>query len=105
VLRVLDEYEVVCAAVNDARDVVADPHFRERTLVELTGNSVLGPALMPGPILHLAHYPGPSYHGVPELGEHTSEVLADWLGLSETRLAELVASGTVLQAQAAAPSR
>jgi crotonobetainyl-CoA:carnitine CoA-transferase CaiB-like acyl-CoA transferase len=42
---------------------------------------------------------------VPELGEHTSEVLADWLGLSETRLAELVASGTVLQARAAAPSR
>lgn len=110
ILRVLEGHEVVCAAVNDASDIVADPHFRERTLVELTGDPVLGRALMPGPILHLAHYPGPTYHGVPALGEHTNEVLADWLGLADARLAELAASGTVLQAQpvpdaASAPSR
>ena len=28
----LDEFEVVCAPVNDAADIVDDPHFRERTL-------------------------------------------------------------------------
>jgi crotonobetainyl-CoA:carnitine CoA-transferase CaiB-like acyl-CoA transferase len=36
VLAVLDEHEVVCSQVNDASDIVADPHFSERTLVELT---------------------------------------------------------------------
>ena len=38
ILKVLDEYEVVCSQVNDARDIVEDPHFNERTLVELTGS-------------------------------------------------------------------
>ena len=75
VLATLDKHEVVCAAVNDARDIVADPHFRERTLVELTGCDVLGRVLMPGPVLHLRDYPGPSYHGVPAVGEHSRAVL------------------------------
>ena len=42
ILKVLDEYEVVCSQVNDASDIVEDPHFQERTLVELTGVEALG---------------------------------------------------------------
>ena len=54
-----------------------DPHFLERTLVELTGGDGLGGVLMPGPVLHLqASYDGPSYDGVPAIGEHTEQVLA-----------------------------
>ncbi|GGO79935.1 CaiB/BaiF CoA transferase family protein [Nonomuraea cavernae] len=86
ILAVLDTFEVVSAPVNDASDVLADPHFRERTLVELTGNSILGSVLMPGPVLHLAGYEGPAYEGVPAIGEHTREVLADVLKLTETEL-------------------
>jgi crotonobetainyl-CoA:carnitine CoA-transferase CaiB-like acyl-CoA transferase len=77
VLKILDEYEVVCSQVNDASDIVADPHFRERTLVELTGSEALGRVLMPGPVLHLEGETRPTYHGVPSLGEHTDEVLAE----------------------------
>src|SRR5919202_5578142 len=33
VLEILDKHSVVAAAVNDARDIVADPHFLQRTLV------------------------------------------------------------------------
>src|SRR5262249_28641114 len=56
ILDILEKFEVVASAVNDARDIVEDPHFRERTLVELTGNAVLGSVLMPGPIAHLRDY-------------------------------------------------
>jgi crotonobetainyl-CoA:carnitine CoA-transferase CaiB-like acyl-CoA transferase len=83
VLRILDEHEVVCSAVNDARDIAADPHFLDRTLVELTGNDVLGRVLMPGPVLHLSRWDGPRYEGVPSIGEHTDQVLAELL--EETR--------------------
>ena len=38
ILEVLDKFEVVCSQVNDASDIVEDPHFLERTLVELTGS-------------------------------------------------------------------
>ncbi|MEW2354435.1 CoA transferase [Spirillospora sp. NPDC029432] len=95
VLAILDEHEVVAAAVNDSRDISRDPHFTERTLVGLA-NTVLGPAArMPGPILHMDGYAGPSYDGVPEVGEHTREILGRDLGLSAAELARLAADGVI----------
>ena len=93
-LAILDEHEVVAAAVNDAQDVTQDPHFRERTLVELA-NTVLGPALMPGPILHLDDYAGPTYDGVAAIGEHTREVLVDQLGMDADEVGRLAAAGVL----------
>jgi crotonobetainyl-CoA:carnitine CoA-transferase CaiB-like acyl-CoA transferase len=95
ILKILDEFEVVSAPVNDARDIVADPHFLERTLVDVTGSDVLGPALMPGPVLHLASYPGPGYDGVPGIGEHTRPVLTQALGLTPGELDALAGRGVI----------
>jgi crotonobetainyl-CoA:carnitine CoA-transferase CaiB-like acyl-CoA transferase len=98
VLAVLDEHEVVAAPVNDARDISRDPHFAERTLVELA-NTVLGPAAaMPGPVLHVKDYAGPVYDGVPAIGQHTAEVLGGELGLDAGTLAELAAAGVISEA-------
>lgn len=98
ILDILDKFEVVSAPVNDARDIVADPHFRERTLTELTGRPVLDRLLMPGPVLHLRGYHGPGYHGVPQIGEHTRAVLGEWLGLPDAEFAALTAAQVVRQA-------
>src|SRR5580704_9037823 len=95
ILKILDEFEVVSAAVNDARDIVADPHFRDRTLVELTGSDVLGSVLMPGPILHVASAAGPRYDGVPQIGEHTRAVLTESLGLTTAELDGLCGRGVI----------
>ncbi len=94
VLAILDKYEVVAAAVNDSSDVVADPHFAERTLTALTGSALGANALVPGPILHLRDYDGPAYEGVPAVGEHTAEILAA-AGVTGDDLARLVADGVV----------
>jgi crotonobetainyl-CoA:carnitine CoA-transferase CaiB-like acyl-CoA transferase len=101
VLKRLEEFEVVSSAVNDASDIVADPHFRTRTLVELTGNDVLGQVLMPGPVLHLRSYAGPVYHGVPAIGEHTSEVLSEMLAIPAADLDALRSRGVIGDATAA----
>ena len=66
---------------------------RERTLVELA-NTVLGPALMPGPVLHMHDYAGPTYDGVPAIGEHTDEVLTE-IGVDGHELAALRSRGVV----------
>ena len=92
-LAQLEEYEVVGGAINDARDIATDPHFLERTLVQLTG-SQLGHALMPGPVLHMSGYSGPAYDGVPEVGEHTAEVLAEF-GLDQAEIRNLADGGVV----------
>lgn len=93
VLKILDDHEVVAAAVNDSRDISEDPHFLERTLQHLS-NTVLGPALTPGPVLHVAGYDGPQYDGVPEVGEHTADVLRS-IGYDDGRLNELSESHVI----------
>ncbi|MFV2178058.1 CaiB/BaiF CoA transferase family protein [Actinomadura sp. LOL_016] len=94
ILADLGADDVVAAPVNDARDIVDDPHFQERTLVELAG-TVLGNALVPGPVVHLGGYPGPVYDGVPGIGEHTAAVLAEVIGLSGDDLNGLAESSIV----------
>lgn len=84
ILDTLNRFEVVCSQVNDASDIVQDPHFLERTLVEITGSDALGKVLTPGPVLHVSGYAGPTYDGVPAIGEHTDEVLAELLGEDAT---------------------
>ncbi len=94
VLADLDAHEVVAAAVNDARDIVEDPHFRERTLVDLAGTA-LGKVLVPGPVLHMGSYAGPVYDGVPAIGEHTESALAELLGMARDEIARLGSSDVV----------
>jgi crotonobetainyl-CoA:carnitine CoA-transferase CaiB-like acyl-CoA transferase len=94
VLAILEKHEVVAAAVNDASDIAADPHFLERTLRPLT-RTVFGDVLTPGPILHVNGYDGPRYEGVPTVGEHTVAVLGDDLGLPAAELADLSARGVI----------
>ena len=95
VLETLEKFEVVSAPVNDAADVVADKHFRERTLVEITGNEILRNTLMPGPVLHMAGYDGPTYDGVPAVGEHTRQVLGERLALADAELDRLADAGVI----------
>ena len=95
ILAILESHDVVAAGVNDARDVTEDPHFSERTLVDLTGSDLLGKVKMPGPILHVSSYSGPEYAGVPEIGQHTKEVLQDFLGFGDARIQSLAQSGVI----------
>lgn len=88
VLALFEAYEVVASAVNDSSDIVADPHFRERTLVPLIG-SMLGEVLMPGPVLRMDGSDAPRYEGVPAIGEHTDAVLLEVAGLTSENVAAL----------------
>jgi crotonobetainyl-CoA:carnitine CoA-transferase CaiB-like acyl-CoA transferase len=103
ILKVLDEYEVVCSQVNDASDIVEDPHFLDRTLVALTGVEALGRVLMPGPVLKFEGGADPVYDGVPSIGEHTDEVLTDLLSLTDAEIGALAEAGTVRSARVRLP--
>jgi crotonobetainyl-CoA:carnitine CoA-transferase CaiB-like acyl-CoA transferase len=94
VLAVLGRFEVVAAAVNDASDIAADPHFLERTLSPLTGTA-FGAVLTPGPVVHFDGYDGPVYEGVPKVGEHTGQVLGAELGIPLAELADLQERGVI----------
>ncbi|MFV0459562.1 MAG: CaiB/BaiF CoA transferase family protein [Actinomycetales bacterium] len=92
-LAILEKFEVVAAAVNDASDIASDPHFLDRTLSVVSGSMLGERPLVPGPVLHMSGYRGPRYEGVAQIGEHTQEVLTELLGLDDEEVARLRQTG------------
>lgn len=91
-VEALAEAGVPAGPVHSARDVAADPHFRERGTV-LDVDTALGPLTMQGVVPKLAETPGSVRWAGPGLGEHTLEVLQGVLGLGRADVATLLESG------------
>jgi formyl-CoA transferase len=94
VLAVLERAEVPCGKVYDANDIVNDPHYRARGMIEqfrlADGQGVKLPAIVP----KLSATPGRTRWLGPKLGEHTQEVLAS-LGYSDRQQERLRAAGVI----------
>jgi len=94
IVTLLGEAGVPAGPVNTAREVAADPHFRERgTVVEVDGAD--GPLLMQGVVPTLTAAPGAVRWPGAALGAHTEEVLRETLGLDAAAIADLVGRGVV----------
>ncbi len=78
-LRTLEVHQVPCAPIHDMDGVFNDPQVRHRALtVEVAHGSGHRIPLLRSP-LNLSAFT-PTYRAPPQLGEHTGEVLRDWLG-------------------------
>jgi formyl-CoA transferase len=88
---------VPSAPVLSVSEVMHDPHFRERGSVVELDHPTVGKILVPGSPLHLGASDPISPRPAPELDQHTDSALADILGLSEERLAELRAARAIGQ--------
>ncbi len=88
---------IAAGPVNDAEDVIADPHVAARNmLVELPrDDGVANPVLIPGnPVKMTKVAEGPETRPA-WVGEHTEEVLRTDLGLSDAEIAKLRDAGVV----------
>ena len=76
-----------------AADIVQDPHYLARQMIEQVQTSV-GPLKMPGVLPKLSRTPGRIGSGGPQLGEHNDDILAG-LGLSAEQVAGLRERGVI----------
>jgi formyl-CoA transferase len=76
-------------------EVLADRHFAERGVFRRARHPELGPVTWLHPPYRSSRGPWPTPPPAPELGQHTAEVLASWLGLSRRDLAGLAAAGVI----------
>src|SRR5437868_4558311 len=81
----------------ESAEVMTDPHLTaRRMLVEMARtDGVEEPVLVPGNPVKLSRVPEAGDTRVPWVGEHTSQVLGDELGLSDEEIAALAAAGIV----------
>ena len=80
---------VPCAPVRGLMDVWHDPHMLERGMLEWVDHPRLGRVVLPNSPLRIHGADPVAQIPAPELGEHTSSILANTLGLSEAAIADL----------------
>ena len=95
VARICKEERVPAAPVREMPEVVKDQPLHERGALFDIIDEELGAATVPGSPLRFHGSPRPKWRPNPKLGEHTEEVLSDWLGLSAEVVIGLKNSGVV----------
>ncbi len=92
-LRILDEAGVPAGPIYTAADISVDAQYEARHMIQhfdvSTGDEVLPNVGFPGIVPVIGDQSLPIQHLGPDLGEHTHEVLADLLGLTEEQIASV----------------
>jgi CoA:oxalate CoA-transferase len=92
--RLLDEAGIPNGPINNVADVVNDPQVQAREMIQTVDHPTAGETLMPGIPIKLGTNPGAIRRPAPLLGEHTVEILSEWLGHSSGRIAQWREQGT-----------
>ncbi|MEC5324041.1 CaiB/BaiF CoA transferase family protein [Aurantimonas sp. A3-2-R12] len=92
----LAEVAVPAGPTYRAKDMLEDPHFQARESVTRVDDPTLGRSIaMQNVFPRLSESPGTIRHTGPALGQHTTQVLAEWLGYSDNEIARLDADGVI----------
>jgi formyl-CoA transferase len=92
VLRALERADVPSGRVYDAEDIMKDPHYAARGMLEQWRLPDGKPMKIPGIVPKLSETPGETRWLGPALGEHNAEILGR-LGYTEAEQQELKARG------------
>ena len=79
---------VPAGAVRDTLELLNDPNFEERGIIQTIQHPTNGPFKMAGWAVRFDGKP-PAVKPAPLLGEHSAEALKDWLGMNEAQVAAL----------------
>ena len=85
---------VPAGAVLDTGELLADPSFEQRGIMQVIDHPKAGAYKMPAWPVRFSGSP-PPVHPAPLLGAHNEEVLAEWLGLSTDAIGTLRADSVI----------
>ncbi|MDG1886310.1 MAG: CoA transferase [Alphaproteobacteria bacterium] len=77
----LKECRVPAAPVRDLEEVTDDAHMHQRGMLHKVQHPIMGDVVLPTSPIKFHESPDPSIVFEPSIGEHTGQVLRDWLGL------------------------
>lgn len=82
------------AKVSTIKDVVENPYMREARNIVDVEHPALGSVTMSGPVIKMGGTDD-EIRPPPLLGQHTEEVLTEWLGMGPAEIAQLKSAGAV----------
>jgi formyl-CoA transferase/succinyl-CoA--D-citramalate CoA-transferase len=94
-LATLDEHGVPAGRIFTAPDMLTDPQYLAREMVQRVSTAQGWDVPMTGVVPRFSRTPGAIRHPGPGLGEHTREVLRELLGLDDAALDALQAAGQI----------
>ncbi len=86
-LERLEAVRIPCAPMNTFSQALADPQVRHRDMVVEVGHPNGGRTRAPGNPIKLSRSEPATFDPAPTLGQHTDQVLAEWLGLDAAGIA------------------
>jgi crotonobetainyl-CoA:carnitine CoA-transferase CaiB-like acyl-CoA transferase len=94
-LDILRAHGIPCGCIQSVRDVCESPQVRAREMVVSLDHPKAGPMRVTGVPIKLSDTPGAVTAPPPLLGEHTTQVLVDWLQMSAGEVESLRQAGAV----------
>ncbi len=94
-VEALEAIGVPCGPVNTVDKVANDPQVLARDMIAEIEHDTTGTVQIPGIPIKLSETPGQIDAPAPNLGEHTSEILTDLLGLETEEVNQLKQDGIV----------
>jgi len=95
VVTLLRQAELPAARIATLPDLLANPYMREARQIVETQHPKAGTVTTHGLTVRLSETPGEIRHPAPMLGQHTDEVLGEWLGMTPSDVGALRDDGTV----------
>ena len=94
-LEALEAAKVPCGPINNLAEVFADPHVQSRDMVNHWAHSLGVPLDLVASPMKLSLTPVRRDLPPPMLGQHTDEVLRDWLGFDASQCVALRQAGAI----------
>jgi len=93
-MRIIGDAGVPAGAVLDTSELIADPSFEQRGIMQTVPHPVIGPYKMAAWPVRFSGQPLP-VTPAPLLGQHTADVLGDWLGIDPDQVSRLRTDGII----------
>ena len=84
--RIFEAHGVPNGRINTMKMICADPQIAARNMIVEVEHPVAGTYRMAGSPLKFGNYPDTTYEPAPTLGQHTREVLAEYLKMPEEEI-------------------
>jgi formyl-CoA transferase len=94
-MNMLIQAKIPAGTINTIPETFADPQVIARDMLQTVEHPTAGPMKMIGPVAKMSGTPATIQSAPPMLGQHTDDILADLLGMSEDTRAELRERGVI----------